>query len=68
MKRAMTTEEARLVGENAWLHFYNRVLHERGIITDEQFIRMKNRITIRKAASNVISTVNADNSSGSISV
>lgn len=48
MKKGMTAEEARRIGEKTWLHFYNQVLHNQGLISDEQFIRMKNRIDIQR--------------------
>ena len=38
------------IGEQLWLHYYNRVLFERGIITEDERNRMANRIDARSAA------------------
>ena len=51
VKKSMTDEEARGIGEKTWLHFYNRVLMERGIITEDQYFRMKRRIETSKLSS-----------------
>lgn len=38
----------RLIGEQAWLHYYNRVLFERGLITEAERNRMDRRIDARR--------------------
>lgn len=40
-------ERKRAVAEQIWLHYYNRVLYERGIIGEEERNRMSNRIDAR---------------------
>lgn len=37
----------RVVAEKIWLHYYNRVLYERGMISEEERNRMSNRIDQR---------------------
>lgn len=44
------TDEQRkkAAAEKIWLHYYNRVLFEQGIITETERNRMKNMINCRK--------------------
>lgn len=49
--KRMTEEEARRIGERTWLHFYNQILMDQGIITEDQYIRMQMRIVNRKTSS-----------------
>ena len=44
------TDEQRkkAAAEQIWLHYYNRVLFEQGIITETERNRMKNMINCRK--------------------
>ena len=41
--------EKRTLQERAWLHYYNRVLYEQGIITEQERNQMTNKINARKA-------------------
>ena len=36
------------LGEQLWLHYYNRVLFEKGMISEEERNRMSNRIDARQ--------------------
>ena len=47
VEKRMTAEEARRIGERAWLQFFNQVLVDRGIITEDQYVRMQMRIASR---------------------
>lgn len=49
MSNGMTHMEAqkRAVGEMLWLHYYNQVLFERGVISEDERNRMINRIDAR---------------------
>lgn len=47
VEKRMTAEEARRIGERAWLQFFNQVLVDRGIITEDQYVRMQMRIANR---------------------
>lgn len=40
-------EQKRRIAEQLWLHYYNRVLYERGIIGEEERNRMGSRIDAR---------------------
>ena len=40
-------DRKRIIGEQIWLHYYNRVLFERGAITEEERNRMASRINAR---------------------
>lgn len=40
-------ERKRVAAEQMWLHYYNRVLYEKGIIGEEERNRMSNRIDAR---------------------
>lgn len=51
VEKRMTDEEARRIGEKIWLNFYNQVLFDRGVISEDQYIRMKRRIETQKAFS-----------------
>ncbi len=43
-------EERKRAAEQMWLHYYNRVLYEKGIIGQEERNRMSNRIDARESA------------------
>ena len=43
-------ERKRVAAEQIWLHYYNRVLYERGIIGREERDRMSNRIEAREGS------------------
>lgn len=47
VEKRMTAEEARRIGERAWLQFYNQVLMDQGVITEDQYVRMQMRIASR---------------------
>lgn len=47
VEKRMTAEEARRIGERTWLQFFNQVLMDRGIITEDQYVRMQMRIASR---------------------
>ena len=49
VSNGMTHMEAqkRAVGEMLWLHYYNQVLFERGVISEDERNRMINRIDAR---------------------
>ena len=40
-------DQKRRIAEQLWLHYYNRVLYERGIIDEDEWTRMSNRIDVR---------------------
>ncbi len=39
--------QKREIGELLWLHYYNQVLFERGVISEDERNRMSNRINAR---------------------
>ncbi len=45
--RERLEERRRAAAEQIWLHYYNRVLYEKGIIGEEERNRMSNRIDAR---------------------
>ena len=40
-------DQKRTIAEQIWLQYYNQVLFERGVITEEERNRMANRINAR---------------------
>lgn len=40
-------EQKRSIAEQIWLQYYNQVLFERGMITEEEHNRMANRVNAR---------------------
>ena len=42
-------EEKKLIGEELWLRYYNRVLFEKGLITEQERNRMITKINERSA-------------------
>ena len=42
-------EQKRQIGEQLWLHYYNQVLFDRGLITEDERNKMANRINTRNA-------------------
>ena len=40
-------EQIRCMAERMWLHYYNRVLYERRMISEDEWVRMNNRIDRR---------------------
>lgn len=40
------------IGEQLWLHYFNQVLFERGVITEDERNRMANRINGRNSLRN----------------
>lgn len=47
VEKRMTAEEARRIGERTWLQFFNQVLMDQGVITEDQYVRMQMRIASR---------------------
>ena len=41
-------DQKRSTGEQIWLHYYNQVLYDKGMITEDERNRMTNRIDARK--------------------
>ncbi len=48
-KKMTITEEKKLIGEELWLRYYNRVLFEKGLITEQERNRMITKINERSA-------------------
>ena len=46
-QRREQLDERKRAAEQMWLHYYNRVLYEKGIIGEEERNRMSNRIEAR---------------------
>ena len=42
-------DQKRTIAEQIWLQYYNQVLFERGMITEEEHNRMANRINARNS-------------------
>ena len=51
VKGKAPSKNKRFVAEQIWLHYFNKVLFESGLITEEERIRTKNRIDARKPPS-----------------
>ena len=43
-KRGIAEARKRVVAEQLWLHYYNRVLYDKGVISEDERNRMANRI------------------------
>ena len=41
----------KVVAEQIWLHYFNKVLFESGLITEQERIKMRNRINARVPSS-----------------
>ncbi len=48
-KKMTIAEEKKLIGEELWLRYYNRVLFEKGLITEQERNRMITKINERSA-------------------
>ena len=42
-------DQKKTIAEQIWLHYYNKLLFEKGIITEEERNRMTNRINARNS-------------------
>ena len=49
---AGTEAQKREIGETLWLHYYNRVLFDKGVISEDERNRMSNRINARNGGRN----------------
>ena len=47
-KKTTDKQKKKAAAEQIWLHYFNRVLFEQGLITEEERNRMKNMIDCRK--------------------
>lgn len=45
--QSSTEAQRKAVAERIWLHYYNRVLFEKGVISEEERNRMSSRIDAR---------------------
>ena len=43
-KRGIAEARKQVVAEQLWLHYYNRVLYDKGVISEDERNRMANRI------------------------
>ena len=48
-KKMTIAEEKKLIGEELWLRYYNRILFEKGLITEQERNRMITKINERSA-------------------
>lgn len=48
-QKSGNADQKRIIGEQIWLHYYNRTLFEAGLITEQEKNRMANRINARIA-------------------
>ena len=46
-KKMTIAEEKKLIGEELWLRYYNRILFEKGLITEQERNRMITKINER---------------------
>lgn len=46
-KRLSAEQQKKLMAENLWLHYFNQVLLEKGMITEEERNRIANMIASR---------------------
>ena len=47
-KKTTDEQKKKAAAEQIWLHYFNRVLFEQGLISEEERNRMKNMIDCRK--------------------
>ena len=50
-KKLLESEQERLVTESLWLHYFNQYLYDRGIITEREYKRLVEKISMRKSSS-----------------
>lgn len=50
-KQAVTEQQKKIVIDQLWLHYYNQILHDNGMISDRDYSRMKAKINSRKPTS-----------------
>ena len=50
-KKLVSEQNKKSVVEQLWLHYYNQTLHDKGMISDHDYSRMKAKINSRKASS-----------------
>lgn len=47
-KQTVTEQQKRSVIDQLWLHYYNQILHDKNMISDRDYSRMKAKINSRK--------------------
>jgi len=50
-KKPVSPQQKQSVIDQLWLHYYNQTLHDKGLISDRDYSRMKAKINSRRLPS-----------------